>query len=35
MLNSVMGYCFGGGFGGIIGWGYCDGIRYLDGSYWY
>lgn len=35
MPNSAMGYCPGGGFGGITGWGYCDGIRYPDGSYWH
>lgn len=34
MPNSMMGYCPGGGFGGI-GTGWCDGVKYPDGSYWH
>jgi hypothetical protein len=34
MPNSMMGYCPGGGFGGV-GTGYCDGTKYPDGSYWH
>ncbi|MFV1363791.1 hypothetical protein AAHH97_10165 [Mycolicibacterium elephantis] len=35
MPNTTQGYCPGGGFGGATGWGYCDGIKYPDGSYWH
>lgn len=31
--NPQTGYCPGGGKGGYLG--YCDGIKYPDGSYWH
>jgi hypothetical protein len=31
--NPQTGYCPGGGYGGYLG--YCDGIKYPDGSYWH
>jgi hypothetical protein len=34
MPNSMMGYCPGGGYGGM-GTGWCDGVKYPDGSYWH
>lgn len=33
--NSWEGWCPGGGVGGYNGFGYCDGKRYPDGSYWH
>lgn len=33
--NTTSGFCPGGGFGGVVGWGYCDGVPYPDGSYWH
>lgn len=30
--NPYIGFCPGGGAGGV---GYCDGIRYPDGTYWH
>lgn len=31
--NPQIGYCPGGGHSGYLG--YCDGIKYPDGSYWH
>jgi hypothetical protein len=33
--NTAEGWCPGGGVGGFSGFGYCDGDRYPDGSYWH
>ncbi len=33
--NPLIGWCPGGGSGGISGYGFCDGVRYPDGSYWH
>jgi hypothetical protein len=33
--NPMIGWCPGGGAGGMFGYGFCDGTRYADGSYWH
>ncbi len=33
--NPMIGWCPGGGAGGLTGYGFCDGVRYPDGSYWH
>ncbi len=33
--NPMIGWCPGGGSGGLTGYGFCDGVRYPDGSYWH
>ncbi|WP_343601430.1 hypothetical protein [Mycobacterium sp.] len=33
--NTAEGWCPGGGVGGFNGFGFCDGDRYPDGSYWH
>jgi hypothetical protein len=33
--NPGAGYCPGGGQGSMIILGYCDGVKYPDGSYWH
>jgi hypothetical protein len=33
--NPTIGWCPGGGAGGLAGIGFCDGARYTDGSYWH
>lgn len=32
--NPLVGYCPGGGAGNVFE-GYCDGVKYPDGSYWH
>lgn len=34
MPNPLTGYCPGGGLGNLFE-GYCDGVKYPDGSYWH
>lgn len=34
MPNPLTGYCPGGGMGNLFE-GYCDGVKYPDGSYWH
>jgi hypothetical protein len=33
--NMQSGYCPGGGMGSQLSLAYCDGVPYLDGSYWH